>query len=65
MGEIVNLRRVRKEKARAAARQEAAENRVRHGRDAAARANDARAEARVARVTEGARMESASAPERE
>lgn len=42
MGDIVNLRREKKRRAKAEAAQTAAENRVRFGRDAAAKANDAR-----------------------
>ena len=41
MGEIVNLRREKKRRSRAEAAQAAAENRVRFGRDASAKANDA------------------------
>jgi hypothetical protein len=37
MGEIVNLRRIKKQRDRAAAEQAAAENRVRHGRTLAAK----------------------------
>nr|WP_321983447.1 DUF4169 family protein [uncultured Lichenicoccus sp.] len=43
MGEIVNLNQVRKQKARAEARKQAQENRVRHGRTAAQKLNDRRA----------------------
>jgi len=42
MGEIVNLRRVKKLRARDDAAQAAKENRIRHGRTAAEKANDAR-----------------------
>jgi hypothetical protein len=42
MGEIVNLRTVKKALARAGAKQEARENRIRHGRTGAGKANDAR-----------------------
>jgi len=42
MGEIVNLRTVKKTLARAGAKQEARENRIRHGRTGAGKANDAR-----------------------
>ncbi len=48
MGEIVNLRKVRKGRARAEAESAAAENRIRHGRTAAERKQDA-AEAEAAR----------------
>ena len=46
MGEIVNLRRVKKSLARDAAAETARENRVRHGRTKAEKANDTRAAAR-------------------
>jgi flagellar biosynthesis/type III secretory pathway protein FliH len=42
MGEIVNLRRVKKQRAREAAAQEAAENRVRHGWTKAAKQAEAK-----------------------
>jgi hypothetical protein len=45
MAEIVNLRSVKKRLARTAQATEAKQNRVRHGRDKAAKANDQRAEA--------------------
>lgn len=45
MAEIVNLRRVKKQQARQDAAQQAAENRVRHGRTKAERAHDATAAA--------------------
>jgi hypothetical protein len=48
MGEIVNLRRVKKLRARDDAAQAAKENRIRHGRTAAEKANDAREAARRA-----------------
>lgn len=40
MGDLVNLRRVKKQRAREAAAQAAAENRVRYGRNAAAKQAD-------------------------
>lgn len=46
MGEIVNLRRVKKQLARAEAGQAAKENRIRHGRTGTEKANDAREAAR-------------------
>lgn len=55
MGEIVNLRSVKKARARTAAKQAAKESRIRHGRDAAAKANDARAAQRAAE--DAARLE--------
>ena len=54
MGEIVNLRRARKAKVRAAAAGAAAEQRARFGRTKAERAGDAAEPARVARVVDGA-----------
>ncbi len=56
MGEIVNLRRVKKARQRAEAADAAQQNRVRHGRTAAEKANDARAQARATAATEGARL---------
>ncbi len=47
MGEIVNLRRMKKRRARAEAADAARESRVRHGRTAAERQNDQRAEQRA------------------
>ena len=46
MGEIVNLRRVKKQLARADAAQAAAENRIRHGRTTAQKRDEQRAEQR-------------------
>lgn len=57
MGEIVNLRRVKKARAQQAARQDAAENRVRHGRTGAQKKADAAAEARARAALDGARRE--------
>jgi hypothetical protein len=56
MGEIVNLRRVKKAKQRAADADAARENRIRHGRTAAQKANDERGRQRQAGATEGARL---------
>lgn len=55
MGEIVNLNLARKRAARAAAKAEAAANRVKHGRSAPEKANDRRAEARRKALLDGAR----------
>lgn len=55
MGEIVNLNRVKKQQARAAATAEAAANRAKHGRTAAEKANDRRAEARRQALLDGAK----------
>lgn len=57
MAEIVNLRRVKKAKQRAAAAEAAQENRVRHGRTAAEKANDERARRREVGAAEGARLD--------
>jgi len=57
MGQIVNLRGVKKAKARAAAASEAAAARVKHGRTAAEKANDARAAVRRAAVVDGAKRD--------
>jgi hypothetical protein len=53
MGEIVNLRSVKKRLGREAAKQDAKESRVRHGRTKAELANDRRAEARRAALLDG------------
>ena len=45
MAEIVNLRRAKKQQARQNVAQQAAENRIRHGRTKAERAHDTTAEA--------------------
>ena len=55
MGEIVNLRRVKKQRERAAQAAEAAENRVRHGRTGAQKANDRREAERRQALLDGAR----------
>jgi Domain of unknown function (DUF4169) len=57
MAEIVNLNRARKAKAREAAHAEAAANRVKHGRTAAEKANDRRAEARRQALLDGAQRD--------
>lgn len=57
MNEIVNLRRVKKQRARAEQAQAAKENRIRHGRDAAQKANDAREAARRAAALDGKQAE--------
>jgi len=59
MAEIVNLRRVKKQRARAEQAQEAKENRIRHGRTAAQKENDARAEQRRQALLDGKRGEGA------
>lgn len=55
--EIVNLRQIRKQKARAAKQAQAAENRVVHGRTKAEREREAAARAHAARALDGARRE--------
>ena len=55
MGEIVNLRSVKKSLARDAAAAEAKQNRIRHGRAKAAKLNDRRAEQRRASHLDGSR----------
>jgi hypothetical protein len=57
MAEIVNLNRVRKAKARDAARQQAAANRAKHGRRAAERAGVLVARARRVAVLDGQRLD--------
>ncbi len=56
MGEIVNLRTVRKRRAVAQAEQMAAENRVRHGRTAARKVADRDVEDRRNGLLDAARM---------
>ncbi len=60
MGEIVNLNRVRKRKARSEAHERAAENRSRHGRTKAAKDFEAAEGLRVERAIEGHRLEDES-----
>jgi hypothetical protein len=55
MGEIVNLNRVKKQRARDAAAAEAAANRGKHGRTTAEKANDQRAETRRKALLDGAK----------
>ncbi|WP_431283003.1 DUF4169 family protein [Humitalea sp. 24SJ18S-53] len=57
MAEIVNLNRVRKQKSRAAATEQAAANRVKHGRTLAERARDAEETRARERLLDGARQE--------
>lgn len=57
MAEIVNLRRARKVRARAAAVDEAATNRVRFGRTKTERMNDAAEQSRITALLDGARRE--------
>ncbi len=55
MGEIVNLRSVKKRLARDGVKAAAKENRVRHGRTEVEKANDRREEARRAALLDGSR----------
>jgi len=59
MGEIVNLRSVKKARARDDAKQAAKENRARHGRTGAEKANDRRAAERAEAAVENARRDNA------
>ena len=56
VGEIVNLRQMKKRRDRAAKAAEAAENRVRHARTGAQKANDRDTEARRNAKLDGARI---------
>jgi hypothetical protein len=58
MGDIVNLRRARKAKARTEAAGQAQVNRALHGRTAAQKARDTAARERQDRTLDGARIES-------
>lgn len=57
MGEIVNLRQARKRREKASRESEAAANRVKFGRTAAAKRADAQAAERVRRAQDGALLE--------
>lgn len=57
MGEIVNLNKLRKARARQEAQADAASNRVKHGRTKAEKQNDAREEARRKALLDGAKRE--------
>ncbi|WP_236038366.1 DUF4169 family protein [Belnapia arida] len=63
MGEIVNLKQVKKRQARERASAEAAVNRAKHGRTAAEKANDRRAEARRQALLDGAQREAEACQE--
>lgn len=56
MGEIVNLRRVKKARQRQTDAAGARENRIRHGRTAAQKANDERLRQRQTDATDAARL---------
>jgi hypothetical protein len=57
MGEIVNLNRVRKDRAKAATRASAVANRVLHGRSKAERAQAEAERARADRLLDGSKLE--------
>ena len=57
MGEIVNLNKIRKARAKQEAATDAAANRAKHGRSKAGKANDAAAEARRKALLDGAKRE--------
>jgi hypothetical protein len=57
MGEIVNLNKARKARARLEAQAEAAANRPKHGRTKAQKLNDARDEARRKALLDGAKRD--------
>ena len=57
MGEIVNLRRARKQAARRLAEETAAANRLRHGRSKAERELEAARDAKAGRELDGHRLE--------
>lgn len=57
MGEVVNLNRARKDRAKAAARATAAANRATHGRTKAERTQTESERRRAARLLDGARRE--------
>lgn len=60
MGEIVNLRQVKKQRAKAEAAAQAAENRTKFGRTPAEKQTEAAAEARRRALLDGARIEQGS-----
>jgi hypothetical protein len=57
MGEIVNLRRVKKAKQRQAEAAVAQQNRIRHGRTAPQKANDERTRQRATQAADAARLD--------
>jgi len=61
MGDIINLNRAKKARARTGAAALAAANRVKHGRTAAEKANDREAEARRAKLLDGAKRDAPKA----
>ena len=65
MGDVVNLNRARKARAKAEAGAKAAVNRAKHGRTAAERGNDSRAEARRRALLDGAKRDGAPSGDEE
>ena len=63
MGDIVNLRQVRKARDKAEKEARAAENRIRHGRSGASKAADQLARERREALLDGARREEPERPE--
>ncbi len=59
MGEIINLRKIRKQREREAAAKLAAENRVRHGRSGAAKQADRADKSRHEATLDGAALDGA------
>ena len=59
MGDVVNLNRARKARAKAGAEAKAAANRAKHGRTAAEREKEARAEARRRALLDSAKRDDA------
>jgi hypothetical protein len=57
MADIVNLNKLRKAREKAAREEQAAANRVKHGRTGAEKANDRAAEARRKALLDGAKRE--------
>lgn len=56
MGDVINLRRVRKAKAKGAAEAQSAENRARHGRTTSEKKRDDSEAKRLAGIVDGARL---------
>ena len=65
MADIVNLRQARKRRERAEAATAAQENRIRFGRDKAAKANDKEARERQQRTVDGAKLDDDETPRRD
>lgn len=62
MGDVINLNRYRKARARAEKERQAASNRVRHGRTRGEKATTRREQERTAAELDGKRIEGAAAP---